>query len=193
MLCIALTIFVLISKLVKRETRFVANIIVFWSFVEIICLFTLIYFAREFGIKPVVYVTLAAVLLHYMINFFFSIIFCYQVKQDKTFRHWCTYHTCGITTMTIFACVFNFKIFRLVYSRLLGRDDFNAPFDDPYMFFRPFNLISFINLFTVKVLSLIAAIFTTIYVPWGYQLFIVAVELIVIEVVLLICYITEYC
>ena len=61
------------------------------------------------------------------------------------------------------------------------------------MFFRPFNLISFINLFTVKVLSLIAAIFTTIYVPWGYQLFIVAIELIVIEVVLLICYITEYC
>ena len=61
------------------------------------------------------------------------------------------------------------------------------------MFFRPFNVISFLNLFTVKVLCLVAAIFATVYVPLGYQLFITAIELIVIEIVLLICYITEYC
>ena len=191
--CLVLTLLVAISKWISRPTRFVANLIVFWSFMEIICMVAIFYFAYKFGIKPVVYLILASIVLHYMINFFFSLVFNYQVKQDKTFRHWCTYHTCGVTMITFFATVFNFKIFRLLYSRLFGRDDFNAPFDDPYMFFRPYNLISIINMFTVKVLCLIAAIFTTIYVPWGYQLFIVAIELIVIEVVLLICYITEYC
>ena len=191
--CLVLTLIPVLSKITKRETRLIANIIVFWSVMETICIFGLLWLAVDFGIKPVVYLTLAAVLLHYMINFFFAIVFCNQVRMDKTFRHWCTYHTCGMTTITVVSCVFNFKIYRLVYSRLFGRDDFNAPFDDAYMFFRPFNLVSFINLFTVKTLSLIGACFTIVYVSWGYQLFIVACEMIVIQVVLLICYIVEYC
>ena len=61
------------------------------------------------------------------------------------------------------------------------------------MFLRPYNLVSFVNLFTVKVLSLVAAVFATVYVPWGYQLFIAAVEMVVVQVVLLICYVIEYC
>lgn len=191
--CLCLTLLVALCKVTRRETRFIANMIVFWSVMETVCMVALIWTAVGFGITPVVYLTLAALLLHYMINFFFAIIFWNQVRQDKTFRHWCTYHTCGITTITVLSCIFNFKIYRLVYSKLLGRDDFNAPFDDPYMFFRPFNLISFINLFTVKVLTLIAACFTTVYVSWGYQLFIVACEMIVIQLVLLLCYIAEYC
>jgi len=88
--------------------------------------------------------------------------------------------------------LFNFKCYRLLYSRLFGMDEFNAPLEEPYTFYRPFNLSSLFNLVCVKLPLIVACIFGLMYVEWGYQLLIVCFELLVIEVFLLILSMIEY-
>jgi hypothetical protein len=88
--------------------------------------------------------------------------------------------------------LWNFKIFRLLYSRLFGRDEFDAPLDAPMVFYRPLNLSSLFTLITVFVPAMIGSGFGVMYVMWGYQLLVTCFELFVIHCALLILQIVEY-
>jgi len=86
----------------------------------------------------------------------------------------------------------SFKFYRLLFTRLFGREEFNAPLDDPFIFYRPFNLASLFNLLVVKLPLYIACIVGIIYVNWGYQLLITCIELLIIEIIMLILMTLEY-
>lgn len=64
-----------ITKCKSRQSRFVANLIVFGSCVETGGMIVVLYFASDFGIKPVVYMMLFALMFHVAINLFFFIVF----------------------------------------------------------------------------------------------------------------------
>jgi hypothetical protein len=64
--------------------------------------------------------------------------------------------------------VFNFKMFRFLYSKLFGRIEFDAPFADQTVFYRPFNLTSLFALLTVSLPLIVSSIIGLIYVRWGY-------------------------
>ena len=73
--CALVTLVVAIAKCKSRESRFVANLIVFWSIIEFIGMLYVWYLAYDFGIAPMVYMMLFAVLLAIVINLFFWIVF----------------------------------------------------------------------------------------------------------------------
>ena len=184
---------VAIAKCKARKSRFVANLIVFGSIIETGGMIVVLYFAMDFGIKPVVYMLLFACMFTVAINLFFFIVFRKQIMNDLTFRHWVSYNKCSVNTISIFGLIFNFKIYRLLYSEFCGAKRFDAPFRDPYKFFTPLNLASFLNLLVVKLVCMVACIFGIYYVSWGYQLMMECFEFLIIEVIMLALYITEYC
>ena len=66
---------VAISKCKARKSRFVANLIVFGSCIETGGMVVVLYFAYDFGIKPVVYMMMFALMFTVAINLFFFIVF----------------------------------------------------------------------------------------------------------------------
>ena len=73
--CGAFTLMVIISKLKNSKSRFVANMIVFWSIVEFVAICVVFYLAVKFGIKPVVYMIMVAIMFTVATNVFFFIVF----------------------------------------------------------------------------------------------------------------------
>lgn len=112
--------------------------------------------------------------------------------MDSAYKHWYPRHTRIATMDSVFGLI-NFKMYRLLYCRLFGRDEFNAPFTDESMFYRPFNLTSLFAIITVTLPLIVASIIGLIYVRWGYQLYITCIEMLVIEFLLVVLQITEYC
>lgn len=113
--------------------------------------------------------------------------------NDLTFRHWASYNSCTVKTISILGFIFSFKIYRLLYSKFYGAKRFNAPWDNAYKFYTPLNLASLINLLLVKLICMVACIFGIYYITWGYQLLIECFEFLVIQVVMLLLSVTEYC
>lgn len=88
--------------------------------------------------------------------------------NDLTFRHWATYNSCTVKTISFFGFVFSFKVYRLLYSKFYGAKRFEAPWDNPYKFYTPLNLASLLNLLLVKLICMVACIFGIYYISWGY-------------------------
>jgi len=89
--------------------------------------------------------------------------------------------------------IINFKMYRLLYCRMFAKAQLDAPFTEPKIFYRPFNLTSLFAIVTVTLPVIVSSIIALIYVRFGYQLYITAIEMLVIEVCLVILQVTEYC
>ena len=63
---------------------------------------------------------------------------------------------------------------------MFGRNEFNAPFTESNLFYRPFNLTSLFVLVTVSLPLIVSSIIGLIYVSWGYQLYITCIEMLII-------------
>lgn len=81
----------------------------------------------------------------------------------------------------------------MLYDRLFGRDEFDAPLENPMVFYRPLHMSSLLTLITVMVPVIIGSIFGVYYVTWGYQLLMTCFEMLILMAVLLILEIIEYC
>jgi ABC-type sugar transport system permease subunit len=86
----------------------------------------------------------------------------------------------------------NFKFFRMLYGRFFGKDNFNAPFEDPDSFFKPFTFISVFSLISTMLPLLVGNIIGLVFIEYGYQVFINCLEMTIIEVVILALSIYEY-
>jgi hypothetical protein len=73
----------------------------------------------------------------------------------------------------------------MLYCKFFGKEYFNAPFTEPTLFYRPFNLTSLFAIVTVSLPIIVSSIIGLIYVRWGYQLYITCIELLLIEITLL--------
>ena len=62
----------------------------------------------------------------------------------------------------------NFKVYRFIYGRFFNLDCFNAAFDDPEHFFKPFTFISVFSLVTTMLPLLVANIVGMVFIRFGY-------------------------
>jgi ABC-type sugar transport system permease subunit len=113
------------------------------------------------------------------------------VVTDSAFKHWQPKYKRTAYTVQALGGM-NFKMYRLLYSMFFGRNQFNAPFNDPSLFLRPFNLTSLFAIVTVMLPVIVSSIIGLIYVRWGYQLYITCIEMLVLEVALVVLQIIEY-
>lgn len=192
-IAIIATIAAVVIKHKKKETRFVATMIVFWSVIEFVGMIVVFYLASKFGIAPVVYMLLIAILLSVATNLFFFVVFLKQIMNDTTFFHWASFYKTTVKIISAIGLAFNFKVYRLLYSKMCGKKQFDAPFNDPYKFYTPLNLASFMNLLLVMLLCIVACVFGIYYVSWGYQLCVECAEFLIIEIIMIALYVIEYC
>jgi hypothetical protein len=78
----------IVSKVRNRESKLVANLIVAISVTEPIGLIMQYVLSDSYGIKPAVYLTGFAILMHFATNLFFGLVYTKQVKSDQSFKHW---------------------------------------------------------------------------------------------------------
>jgi len=67
-------------------------------------------------------------IFHFATNLFFCLVYNKQVKSDMSFKHWQVVNQ-KVSNGVMILGLLNYKIYRLLYSRLLGYDEFNAPLD----------------------------------------------------------------
>jgi hypothetical protein len=86
-----------------------------------------------------------AVLIHWLCNIFMLLVYCNQLSKDSAFKHWqAAYKRTSCTVMILAGC--NFKVYRVLFGYLLGRAEFHAVLQDPYIFYRPY---AFAGLFSI--------------------------------------------
>jgi hypothetical protein len=188
---VLVSILPIVSKVKFRDTKIVPNLTVVFSFFETLCLIVLVAQAHTYGIIPTFYLSVVGLIFLFASNMFFALMYSQQVVNDSAFKHW--QPKFKRTALVIQVCgLFNFKIFRLLYSFLLGRNQFNAPFNEPSLFLRPFNLTSLFAIVTVALPTIVSSGIGLIYVRWGYQLYITCLETILIEVILVTLQVIEY-
>jgi hypothetical protein len=168
MVCVILSIVPIVSKIMKRESRLVSNLIGFECVMEPVACIILIVQGQVFGITPVVYLCVFALIFHYCTCLFFTLIFLKTVPTDTAFKHWQNYHTRVSNTLTFLGMIFSFKVYNLLFGRLFGKEEFNAVLQDPYIFYRAFNLSNLFAIIFVKLPLIIAAAFGLVHVGMGY-------------------------
>ena len=172
------------SKIKKRDSLLIANLTCVTAFMETLTIVVLIAQASDYGIVPTFYLGLVGFVFLFSGNAFFTLMYVNQVKTDTAYKHWYPKNSKVATAIQILG-LFNFKIYRLLYAKLFGKMCFNAPFNDPSMFYRPFNLTSLFAIVTVTCPLIVSSIIGLIYVRWGYQLYITCVELLFVYLVLI--------
>ena len=118
----------IVSKVRNRESKIVANFIIFIGVLEPVGIIVLFIEAIQYGIKPVTYLAGFALIFHFATNFFFCLIYTKQVKNDMSFKHWQVVNQ-KVSLAVMILGLLNYKIYRLLYSRLLGYDEFDAPLE----------------------------------------------------------------
>lgn len=129
----------------------------------------LIGMAYEIGVYSTFGLALVALLFLYGCNLFFTIVFMKQVSTDSAFKYWGLTYKITMNTVIVIGSVMNFKFFRVIYGRFFAKDHFNAAFDDPEAFFKPFTLVSVFSLLTTMLPILVANIIGLVFIEFGYQ------------------------
>jgi hypothetical protein len=109
-----------------------------------------------------------------------------QYKPDIVFKYW--EQESQLTSFYIVCTGFflNFRVYRMYYSRFQDRKDLNAVFQDQTTFYRSIILSSAFYLLTGTVPILVASCFGMWYIPFGYQVQMFCLEMIILEALLLV-------
>lgn len=90
--------------------------------------------------------TLVALCILIMCNICFFIIYNVSIIKDNAYKHWQDKFKHSSRTIAVTSLLFNFKIFRCLYSKFFGAKIFNAPFEKSTLFYRPFVVINIVYL-----------------------------------------------
>ena len=124
-------------------------------------------------------------------NLFFSILFLKQTPLDNAFKFWTKNFKFTMKLIVGISGALNFKLFRIIYGRFLNKPHFNAVFDDPQVFFKPFTLVSIFSVVTTMLPIIISNICGLVFIEYGYQFTMTCIELTIIELVILALMIFE--
>jgi len=80
----------------------------------------------------------------------------------------------------------------MIYGRLFGMDFFNAPFDDPNSFYKPFTFVTAFSVVFQMLPLVVGDVVGLFFVEWGYQLMITCIETFFISIIILVLTILEY-
>lgn len=189
--CLFLTLIILVSWVKYKQTLISSNVIAAMSMVKTIGLLMQIILAYEMGVYSTFGLSLTAAFFLYGSNLFFSALFLKNVSNDSAFKHWRLSYRITYGTVVLLGSGVNFKVFRVIYGRFFNLDNFNAPFDEPQQFFKPFTFISVFSLVTTMLPILVANIVGLVFIDFGYQVQMCCIELTIIELVMLALMIYE--
>jgi hypothetical protein len=160
---------IFVSKKKFPATRFYACMICILSMLESVGLICLVILSSQYGIRPA-----------------YSLYFK-QIKRDIVFKYW--EQEFPLTSLAVVSCSFflNFKIYRAFYSKFKDRKDLNAVFQDQSVFYRSVIFGSALYLLVGTLPIVVASCFGIWYIPFGYQVQMFCLEMIVIEALLLLC------
>ena len=172
------------SRIKSKKTQVIPSLIAFIAPMETVAIAALIIGAKDHGNMLTFYIGLVGFVFLFAGNAFFLLMYVNSVQTDSAFKHWFPKNKKVAVVIQILGFL-NFKTFRLLYCRLFGKMCFDAPFTDPTLFYRPYNLTSLFAIITVSLPSIVSSALGLIYVRWGYQLYISCVEVLVISIALL--------
>jgi len=178
---------ILVAKMKHPNTRFYPSMICMLSVLESIGLFCLVALSSEYGIRPAYSLSGCALAFLFGINMFAALVYFKQIKRDIVFKYWEQEFPLTSLFIVCASFFFNFKVYRAFYTRFGDRKDLNAVFQDQSIFYRSVIFGSALYLLTGTLPIVVASCFGIWYIPFGYQVQMFCLEMIVIEALLLLC------
>jgi hypothetical protein len=86
-----------------------------------------------------------AIAIIIIISIIQTVFYSKYLKADPLFTKWEKNHCCTDKTFLVLSVIFNFKLYRIVHSRLLERDQFSMKLISPNKLL-PFSLLSIVSL-----------------------------------------------
>jgi len=90
------------------------------------------------------------------------------VRQDQAFKYWTINFSTTTNVVATIGTAINFKFYRMIYGRFLGFDKFNASFEEPNVFFKPFVFVSAFSIVTTMLPLLVGSVIGVIFINFGY-------------------------
>lgn len=134
------------------------------SLVETIGILMQLILSYQMGVYSTFALTLLSALFLYGSNLFFTAVLLRNVSMDSAFKYWSMSYQYTYGTIITLGSIANFKVYRVIYGRLFNLDNFNAAFDNPEHFFKPFTFISVFSLVTTMLPLLVANIVGLVFV-----------------------------
>ncbi len=138
------------------------------SLIETIGILWQLILAYEMGVYSTFSLTLLAALFLYGSNLFFAAVFLKTITTDQAFKYWSLTYRSTYSTVVLLGSVVNFKVYRVIYGRFFNLDHFNAAFDEPETFFKPFTFVSVFSLVTTMLPMLVANIVGLVFIEFEY-------------------------
>jgi len=157
-----------LSKFYDKGSLFLTNSIAGLSILESAGTMLQIYLAYELGVWSTFGLSILALVFLFGCNLFFFLIYLKQIRPDQAFKYWASHYSVASFIVSALSLLGNFKVFRMFYGRFFGFNFFNAPFDDPDCFYKPFTFISVIAILTVSLPLVIGDVVALFFVEWGY-------------------------
>jgi hypothetical protein len=122
-------------------------------------------------------------LLHYMINIAFVVVYVYNVRRkDEGHKAWSTRcrraHICNLIVCTL--C--SFQCIRLTYSGLLNRESFKTYYEKWSNIYKPLSLMSYISLITVLVPMVIILSYILLEFSTGNEVWVIALDNLILTI-----------
>lgn len=187
LIAIGAAVFLYKTKQKKPTTRFYANMICVLSVLESVGLFFLVGLTSNYGIKPSYTLSSLALVFLFALNLFSAIIYFKLLKPDIVFKYWEQEFQLPSFFIVCSGFFLNFKVYRMFYSRFGDKKEFNAVFEDPNTFYKCVVFSSTFYLLTGTVPIVIASCFGLWYIPFGYQVYMFCLEMVILEF-FLICF-----
>ena len=126
-----------------------------------------------------------------------NIIFVVWYKQDilakdHTYNKWLNFFPKTKTWFPIFCLLLNFKCGKMLYSGFFGLESTMARFDNHYSYYRILRFTSFFSFVFVYIPIIMADILILTTSKWGFQIYILAIETMILAIVITILTLIEY-
>lgn len=146
------------SKLLEPTTDVVTTCVAALGIMEVGCLIALLASSGKSFQQPML-IGIVALVLQLIFNIVGFVLYMLYLRKDEKFQTWqdsSIKNKISLYTLLVLSCLTSFKLFRLVYSRLLGRDYFWAKFESRDVVIPFTNILSGVHLVLFGVLSVVA-------------------------------------
>lgn len=135
---------------------------------------------------------LIGIVFQYLINLSFAVNYFHEVCADTAFNYWRRNNAVISTIVSIMGILLNFKVYRLLFGKLLRKEEFNAILMEPVVFYRPFLLSNILCFICTMLFVIIGSSFGLKHVFWGYQLMLTCAQMLFLEVLVALLMFLEF-
>ena len=177
----------------KKKSKFVTSLICLWAMLEPLMYLVIISYSVDVTRYSITACSVFALIMHIVSNIAMFVYFKKVISKDNDFEAWARVFRKTSFVVPILVLFWNFKLVKFLYSGFFGLESCMVQMEKPYTnFFRPMRLVTLFSFIFVYIPINVGAAIGLALVPWGYQLLITCIEVLIFSLAILILTCIEF-